>query len=406
MTGPLLVLAPIEPCASGNGLAMRAAAFAEAAALDWDVRVAVVPVAGRLPSCPRPVAVPVVSVTPSGRAELAGRFAALVAEPEWRELLSATDPLPGPARAAPVALADDVVGAAGVGPGTPVLALRSYMAPLALAVARLLGAPWRALDLDDDDEAMAAAGGDDDTAAAYGRLVAMLAPRFDAVSLASPLDAASLDRRHGLHTHVVPNAVRVPHDVARHPQPGGVLFVANLGYGPNAHAARLLVDEVLPALEARTGHEVRVTLVGAYDTDGEVARLSAHRAVTLAGFVDDLDDRYARAGVVVAPLATGSGTRIKLLEAFAHRVPVVTTPVGMAGLAVHPGEHVLVGVTPEDLAGAAAEVLGSPARAEGLAAAALAFVRRHHAEPVVAERVRAFLSAAASGAGTGGGLRR
>jgi glycosyltransferase involved in cell wall biosynthesis len=376
---------------------MRAAAITGAAAdAGWDVRVAVVPVAGHLPTCPRPVAVPVTDVVPSGRTVLARRFAALVADPRWRTLLAAADPLPGPARAAPVALADDVVGAAGVGPGTPVVVLRSYLAPLALAVAQLLHAPWSALDLDDDDEAMAAAGGDDATAAAYGRLVATMAPHFDAVSLASPLDAAVLGRRHGLDTHVVPNAVRIPDVVTRHPEPGGVLFVANLGYEPNVHAARLLVEQVLPALEAATGDRVRVTLVGAFDPHGPVAALAAQRAVTLTGFVDDLDDHYARAAVVVAPLATGSGTRIKLLEAFAHGVPVVTTPVGMAGLAVRPGEHVLVGETPQDLAEAAAEVLGSPARAEDLAAAALTFVRRHHAQPVVAERVRAFLSAASA----------
>ncbi len=397
MSSPLLLLAPIEPCGSGNGLAMRVASFATSAASTWDVQVVVVPVAGHLPFCPRPVPLSVVTMAPSARQVVARRFAAILADPEWRGLLARADPMPSGARAASVALAPDVVSAAGAVRGTPVLAVRSYLAPLALAVARELDSPWTALDLDDDDASLARALGDDAGAAAYERLVATFAPRFNAVSLASPSDALAVGRRHGLHTHVVPNAVTVPTGhPPRDPSSGVVLFVANLDYGPNADAAVVLVDRVLPALEARTDTPVRVVLVGTYDPDGPISALGSHRAVTLAGFVDDVDDQYAQAAVVVAPFATGSGTRIKLLEAFARCVPVVTTSVGVAGLAVRHGEHVLIGETPEELAAAAAELFASPALAQSLTNAALQFVRRHYAAPVVAERVREFLDAASS----------
>jgi glycosyltransferase involved in cell wall biosynthesis len=394
---PILLLAPIDPCMSGNGLAMRVASFAEAASTAWDVTVAVVPVAGRLPFCPLPVAVPVVTVASPEREVVARRFAAMLADPLWRELLADSQPMPSAARAASVARAGDVLSASGAGPGTPVLAIRSYLAPLAMAVAGHLASPWTALDLDDDDESLASAQGDDTTAAAYRRLVATFAPRFSAVSLASPFDALDVGRRHGLHTHVVPNAVAVPAEPSpRDPSSGVVLFVANLGYRPNAEAAVELVDRVLPALETRADRPVRIVLVGAYDHDGPIGALASHRAVTLAGFVDDVSDYYARAAVVVAPLSTGSGTRIKLIEAFARQVPVVTTPLGVAGLAVRHGEHVLIGETPEELAVAAADLLASPALAQSLTTAALQFVRRHHAAPVVAERVREFLATASS----------
>ncbi len=397
VTQPLLLLAPIEPCLTGNGLAMRVASFAESAASAWDVQVAVVPVSGRLPSCPQPVVVPVVTVTPSGRQVLARRFAATLADPLWRGLLTEAEPMPPAARSASVGLADDVLSASNVVIGTPVLAIRSYLAPLALALAQQLASPWTALDLDDDDEALASAQGDDITAAAYRRLVMTFAPRFDGVSLAAPSESLVVGRRHQLQTHVVPNAVAVPEvHLPSDPSSGLVLFVANLDYGPNAAAAGVLVDEVLPALQARTDRRVRVVLVGSYDPDGPVGHLGLHDGVTLAGFVDDVTDYYGRAAVVIAPLSTGSGTRIKLLEAFAHQVPVVTTSVGVAGLAVRDREHVIIGETPEELAGAAAEVLGSPALAQSLTTAALQFVRAHHAAPVVAERVREFLGAAAN----------
>ena len=112
--------------------------------------------------------------------------------------------------------------------------------------------------------------------------------------------------------------------------------------------------------------------------------------------MEDLHGLYARAGVVVTPLVHGSGTRIKVLEAFAHRVPVVTTAVGVAGLAVRPREHVLVAETPAELALAAADVLDSPALALSLSTAAHTFVAENHAASVVAGHVRSFLDAADS----------
>ena len=173
-----------------------------------------------------------------------------------------------------------------------------------------------------------------------------------------------------------------------------VLFVANLDYGPNVEAAEVLVDQVHPVLESKIGRPVRVVLVGSYRVDGPLRRLSAHPAVTLTGFVEDLHDLYAQAGVVVTPLLHGSGTRIKVLEAFARRVPVVTTPVGVAGLAVRHREHVLVAETPEGLALAAAEILDSPTLSVSLSTTAYGFVAQHHAASVVAGHVRAFLDAA------------
>jgi glycosyltransferase involved in cell wall biosynthesis len=272
--------------------------------------------------------------------------------------------------------------------------VRSYLAPLGLAVAERLGSPWASLDLDDDDETLAAHD-DAQRALAYHRLVATFAPRFSLVGLASPLDADAVGRRHRLQTVCLPNAVAVP---ARRPRPqpdsDTVLFVGNLTYTPNVEAAVFLAERVRPALQAVIERPVHIVLVGPYLPGGPIGALSAHPSVTVTGFVDDLDPVYRRAGVVVAPLTTGSGTRIKLLEAFAQGVPVVTTPVGAAGLDVCSGEQLLIASSLHDLVEATAAILSDASLSDRLAEAAFEFVRRHHAPEVSARLVRRFLCAA------------
>ncbi len=71
-----------------------------------------------------------------------------------------------------------------------------------------------------------------------------------------------------------------------------------------------------------------------------------------------MEDELARASVAVVPLRYGSGTRVKILESFAHRVPVVSTTVGAEGLDVEDGVHLLVADDPEEFAAATVRLLG------------------------------------------------
>jgi glycosyltransferase involved in cell wall biosynthesis len=397
---PLLVLAPIEPCATGNGLAMRVASFVGGAASRYDVRVAVVPVAGALPSCPAPISAPVIVVPFPGRAEVRTNFAQLLNDPTWRQLLADADPMPLPATLASPALAPEVIRATGVQPGTSVHVVRSYLAPLGLAVAEALSSPWTSLDLDDDDEGLATAQGDAALASSFHRLVELFAPRFSAVCLASADEAVVVGRRHELRTIALPNAFDLPAETYRRTEESAtLLFVGNLAYGPNVEAAVLLVEQVLPGLQVRAGRPVKVMLVGSYPPGGPIDHLASNPSVTLTGYVDDLSPYYAEAGAVVAPFISGSGTRIKLLEAFAHQVPVVTTPIGAAGLSVRHTEHLLLAESTESLIEATAAVLEDPDHSRAMTDAALAYVSLHHSTTVVTEQVLRFLEAAAEAGG-------
>ena len=69
-------------------------------------------------------------------------------------------------------------------------------------------------------------------------------------------------------------------------------------------------------------------------------------------FVESMSTELQRASAVIVPLRSGSGTRIKIIEAFAHRVPVISTSIGCEGLGVRDGEHLLVADTPRAFAAA------------------------------------------------------
>lgn len=189
----------------------------------------------------------------------------------------------------------------------------------------------------------------------------------DRVVLSSSLDV----QRSGL-----PNAAMVPNTYARPPHPVGhlnvgtpsvVLFQATFDYAPNVDAVDWLLTEVQPRLSARR-HDVQIRLVGK-PVPGVTCR---HRppGITVVGVAPSMGPEMARADIAVVPLRFASGTRLKILESFAHRVPVVSTTIGAEGLHVEHGVHLLLADDPEDFAIACERLLSEPALRKRLVDAA------------------------------------
>ena len=135
-----------------------------------------------------------------------------------------------------------------------------------------------------------------------------------------------MPRRSGLaNVVVVPNTYERPERPVGHVEvgkPAVVLFQATFDYAPNVDAAEWLVTEVAPRLRARLP-DVEVRLVGT-PVPG-VQRQHRPPAITVVGVVPAMEPELARADIAVVPIRYGSGTRLKILESFAHRVPVVST---------------------------------------------------------------------------------
>jgi glycosyltransferase involved in cell wall biosynthesis len=181
-----------------------------------------------------------------------------------------------------------------------------------------------------------------------------------AVVVCSQLDARRAAANDVRDIHVIANgypAVADPVGRGLVGSPPTVLFQGLLRYPPNIDAARWLVHDVGPALR-RLLPDAQIRLVG--EAGRDVSALEDRPRVTVTGRVPDMVAELARADVVVVPVRYGSGTRLKILEAFAQRVPVVATTLGAEGLGAKDGVHLLIGDTAHELAAACARLLGEP----------------------------------------------
>lgn len=189
----------------------------------------------------------------------------------------------------------------------------------------------------------------------------------------------------GTNVHVLPNGYRtLPRSSPATPSTNDgktILMQGTLDYGPNLDAARFFIDDILPRILDRLP-AVEFRMVG---SAGDAAqRLHAPPRVTVTGFVEDLAPELARADLVVVPIRSGSGTRIKILEAWAHCIPVVSTSKGCEGLGARDDMHLKIADTADAFASACVAMLTDPELRRRTSEAALElFVERYSHDSIV-----------------------
>jgi glycosyltransferase involved in cell wall biosynthesis len=205
-------------------------------------------------------------------------------------------------------------------------------------------------------------------------------PAFDRVLVCSNADATRLSAQFPKASFgAVPNGYAPPPAILPHipcrEGPLRLLFVGTLGCYANSDAALFLCREVLPVLRRMARRQVEIDLAGSGASDALIG-IAADPGIRVHGFVDALGSLYSSADVAVIPLRAGGGTRIKILEAFAHGVPVLSTSIGAEGLDVIEGEHLLLADDAETFARECLRMKENPglcARLAGRATSLLAF---------------------------------
>ena len=167
--------------------------------------------------------------------------------------------------------------------------------------------------------------------------------------------------------------------------PNEILFVGVMTHWPNEDAVCYFCDEILDKIRAKAP-DARLSIVGRNMVRSVVSRRA--QGVSIHEDVPSVEPYLNRAAVFIAPLRTGSGVKIKTLEAMAHAKAVVTTSVGAEGLGVVPGEHLEVADDPDRFADAVVVLLQDTARRQRLGAAARQFVIERHSSAAAGAAVR------------------
>ncbi len=192
-------------------------------------------------------------------------------------------------------------------------------------------------------------------------------PRFSALLVTSEEDAAQVRRIAGdARALVYPNTIpfiELPNQTEQHT----IVFSGNLEYHPNMSAVRFFATRIWPLLKSRwPGLTWR--LVGK-NPDAVKKYTQADPSIQCSGPVDDAVRELASAKVAVVPLLAGSGTRLKILEAWAAGLPVVSTTLGAEGLPVRDGHHLLIADDPGSFAAKVSALLESASERRRIGAA-------------------------------------
>jgi glycosyltransferase involved in cell wall biosynthesis len=230
-------------------------------------------------------------------------------------------------------------------------------------------------------------------AESYARLERELLPHFDGIYVCSQQDKDLLQTQvDGEQIFVLPNVIQPPPE----PQPAidgrpfTLLFVGNLAYYPNEDAVVYFLEQVLPYLRQRAKRPFGFTVIGSGQSRG-VRRYRHIPQFHPVGYVSEVAPYYTQANAVVVPLRAGGGTRIKVLEAFSFKRPVVSTSLGVEGLAVANEQHLLLADQPQHFAEQCCRLMEDPPLAARLTANAFACLLAYYTPQALQRTLRSLM---------------
>ena len=147
-----------------------------------------------------------------------------------------------------------------------------------------------------------------------------------------------------------------------------IVTLGTLHYPPNADGIRWFTTEVFPIIRQAVPM-VKLAIIGK-NPPSDIVELANQNpgVIEVTGYVDDLTPYLEKSALMVVPVRAGGGMRVRILEAFARGIPVVTTTIGLEGIEAQPGEHVLVEDAPEEFADAVVRLINNPCYQELLGA--------------------------------------
>jgi glycosyltransferase involved in cell wall biosynthesis len=230
---------------------------------------------------------------------------------------------------------------------------------------------------------------------AFERRVSLAAGRIVAVSEA---DARQMRELFGVtRVTAIPTGVNLGYFEAPNPRPvapvaADFVFVGSMDWLPNVDGVLYFVREILPLIR-RYRPDCSLAIVGRMPPRSMSELAERDPRIHVTGTVPDIRPYLWNGVVSIVPLRIGGGTRLKIYEAMAARIPVVSTTIGAEGLAIHPPDDIRIGDTPQDFADRCVELLSSSEERKRVAGAAWEMVNANFSWERVARRFEEILAA-------------
>lgn len=184
---------------------------------------------------------------------------------------------------------------------------------------------------------------------------------------------------------VVPNTIDLNEPLPTHEDYDdqiNLLFVGTMSYHPNVRAMEYFVDKIYPLADQLTDKRLHLYIVG-HNPPERILKLNERDNITVTGSVDSVLPYYELSHIVICPILSGGGTRIKIIEAMALNRPVVSTTLGAEGLDVTSGSNISLADTPQEFSDSIYHLIEQPSLRKKIASNGVNFAQNKYSTKIL-----------------------
>ncbi len=170
------------------------------------------------------------------------------------------------------------------------------------------------------------------------------------------------------------------------PIPHSLVWVGGMGNAYNRDAVIYFLDEILPLVE-REFPTVTATFVGGSPPPKLIKKAAEKSNIKIVGYVDDVRPYVDQAMIFIAPIRSGSGTKIKILNALSQQKAVITTSIGAEGIDVIPNQHLMIADSAQEFAAAISYLFRNPDKISELGKNARVIIEKKYGWSLINEQV-------------------